>query len=185
MSALQSQKFLTDYVNQCLHNKSSSHGAPNVYLFDFMFFLVGCGKFCFLMRMSSSKTHMLFLKKNIFLKYILFCGRFITFTTLTFAAFCLLSSFVNNGPRSGQNFPISTFFKESFYTPRIYFNSASCYYCCIEHRESWLQGKGSSYCATQNRLLNMICLWSTTALSLEWKIRRSEELIMFYQANYD
>ena len=30
MSATQRQKFHTDDVNQCLHNKSSSHGVPNV-----------------------------------------------------------------------------------------------------------------------------------------------------------
>ena len=29
------QKFLTDDINQCLHNKSGSHGVPNENLFDF------------------------------------------------------------------------------------------------------------------------------------------------------
>ena len=41
------------------------------------------------------------------------------------------------------------------------------------HRGSWQQGKGSSCCVTQNHLLNMTCSWSITALSLEWKIKRS------------
>ena len=68
------------------------------------FFLVGYGKFCVLLQTSSSKTQMLFLKKNIFLKYILFCSRFITFTTLTLRPYVFCLSFVNNGPRSGQNF---------------------------------------------------------------------------------
>ena len=36
-------KLLTE-VNQCLHNKSSSHGVPNVNLFDFIFLLVDYGK---------------------------------------------------------------------------------------------------------------------------------------------
>ena len=36
-SATQRQKFHTDDVNQCLHNKSGSHGVPNADLFDFMF----------------------------------------------------------------------------------------------------------------------------------------------------
>ena len=63
----QRQKFHTDDINQCLHNKSGSHGVPNVNLFDFMFLLVDYGKFCDLLRISYSKTPMFFLKKNIFL----------------------------------------------------------------------------------------------------------------------
>ena len=60
----QQQKFHTDDVNQCLHNESSSHGVPNVNLFDFMFLLVDYGKaFCSTVT-SSSETKMLFLKKN-------------------------------------------------------------------------------------------------------------------------
>ena len=39
----QREKFHTDDINQCLHNKSSSHGVPNVNLFDFMFLLVDYG----------------------------------------------------------------------------------------------------------------------------------------------
>ena len=42
--ATQRQKFHTDDVNQCLHNKSGSHGVPNVILFDFTFLLVDFGK---------------------------------------------------------------------------------------------------------------------------------------------
>ena len=38
----QQQQFQTTDVNQCLHNKSSSHGVPNVNLFTFL--LVGFGK---------------------------------------------------------------------------------------------------------------------------------------------
>ena len=44
MSASQRQKFHTDDVNQCLHNKSSSHGVPNANLFNFTFLLVNFGK---------------------------------------------------------------------------------------------------------------------------------------------
>ena len=40
-SATQRQKFHTDDVDRCLHNKSGSHGVPNVNLLDFMFPLVG------------------------------------------------------------------------------------------------------------------------------------------------
>ena len=43
-SAPQRQKFHTDDVNQCLHNKSGSQGVPSVTLFDFMFLLVDYGK---------------------------------------------------------------------------------------------------------------------------------------------
>ena len=43
-SATQRQKFHTDDVNQCLHNKSSSHGIPNANLFNFTFLLVDFGK---------------------------------------------------------------------------------------------------------------------------------------------
>ena len=39
-SATQRQKFHTDDVNQCLHNKSGSHGVPNANLFNFTFILV-------------------------------------------------------------------------------------------------------------------------------------------------
>ena len=62
----QRQKYHTDDINQHLHNKSGSHGVPNVNLFDFMFLLVDYGKFCDLLRMSYSKTPTFFLKKNIF-----------------------------------------------------------------------------------------------------------------------
>ena len=42
--ATQQQKFHTDAVNQCLLNKSGSHGVPNANLFSFMFLLVDFGK---------------------------------------------------------------------------------------------------------------------------------------------
>ena len=44
LSATQRQKFYTDDVNQCLHNKSGSHGVPNANLFNFTFLLVDFGK---------------------------------------------------------------------------------------------------------------------------------------------
>ena len=37
-------KFHTDDENQCLHNKSCSHGVPNANLFNFTFLLVDFGK---------------------------------------------------------------------------------------------------------------------------------------------
>ena len=43
-SATQRQKFHTDDVNQCLHNKSGSHGVPNVNLSNFACLLVDFGK---------------------------------------------------------------------------------------------------------------------------------------------
>ena len=44
-SAIQWQKFHTDHTNQCLHNKSGSHGVPNTNLFNFTCLLVDFGKF--------------------------------------------------------------------------------------------------------------------------------------------
>ena len=40
----QRQKFHTDDVNQCLPNKSGSHGVPNANLFNLTFLLVEFGK---------------------------------------------------------------------------------------------------------------------------------------------
>ena len=42
--ATQRQKFHTDDVNQCLHNKSGSHGVPNANLFNITFLLADFGK---------------------------------------------------------------------------------------------------------------------------------------------
>ena len=65
----QRQKFYTDDVNQCLCSKSCGHGVPNVKnLFDFLsgfcFSWSIMVKFCVLLRTSSTKTQMLFLKRN-------------------------------------------------------------------------------------------------------------------------
>ena len=43
-SATQRQKFHTDDVNQCLHEKSGSHGVSNANLFNITFLLVDFGK---------------------------------------------------------------------------------------------------------------------------------------------
>ena len=53
-SAPQRQKLHTDNVKQRLHNKSRSHGVPNVNLFDFMFLLVDYGKVCVQLRNTDS-----------------------------------------------------------------------------------------------------------------------------------
>ena len=42
--ATQRQKFHTDDANQCLHNKSGSHGVPNINLSNFACLLVDFGK---------------------------------------------------------------------------------------------------------------------------------------------
>ena len=44
MSATQRQKFHTDDTIQCLHNKSSSHGVPNITLSNFTSLMVDFGK---------------------------------------------------------------------------------------------------------------------------------------------
>ena len=43
-SAPKRQKLHTDDVNQCLHDKSDSHGVLNLNLLNFMFLLVDYGK---------------------------------------------------------------------------------------------------------------------------------------------
>ena len=43
-SATQQQKFHTDDANKCLHNKSGSHGVPNIDLSNFACLLVNFGK---------------------------------------------------------------------------------------------------------------------------------------------
>ena len=43
-TATQRQKFHTDEVNQCLHNKSGSDRVPNANLFNLTFLLVDFGK---------------------------------------------------------------------------------------------------------------------------------------------
>ena len=46
-SATQRQKFHTNDANQCLHNKSGSHGVPNINLSNFTCLLVDFGRvFC-------------------------------------------------------------------------------------------------------------------------------------------
>ena len=73
-SATQGQKFHTDDVNQCLHNKSGSHGFPNANLFNFTFLLVDFGKvLCSSANELQLETKMLLLDKTIFHKYWLFC----------------------------------------------------------------------------------------------------------------
>ena len=72
-SATQRQKFHTDDVNQCLLNKSGSHGVPNANLFNFTFSWSILEKCCVYLLMSSNKTQMLLLEKTIFYKYWLFC----------------------------------------------------------------------------------------------------------------
>ena len=75
MSATQRLKFHTDDVNQCLHNKSGSHGVPNANLFNFTFFLVNFGK---VLCSSVNELHSHIVRDSSRLH-------------LTFAAFCLLS----------------------------------------------------------------------------------------------
>ena len=43
-SATQGQKFHTVDTNQCFHNKSGSHGVPNMNLYNFTCLLVDSGK---------------------------------------------------------------------------------------------------------------------------------------------
>ena len=82
-SAIQRQKFHTDDVNQCLHNKSGSHGVPNANLFSYTFLLVD---FCEVLRV--------FICERAPAKLKFFFYRDSSRLHLTFVAFCL--SFVSN-----------------------------------------------------------------------------------------
>ena len=66
MSTTQQQKFHTDDVNQCLHNKSGSHGVLNLNLFDLMFLLVDFGKVLRSFANELQQNSDAVLKKNIF-----------------------------------------------------------------------------------------------------------------------
>ena len=66
-SGTQRQKFHTDDVNRCLHNKSGSHRVPNANLLNFTFLLVDFGN------VLCSSANELQQNSNIFHKYWLFC----------------------------------------------------------------------------------------------------------------
>ena len=68
-SATQRQKFHTDDVNQCLHNKSGSHGVPNTNLPNFTSLLVDFGKVLCSSANELQQSQMLLLEKTIFHKY--------------------------------------------------------------------------------------------------------------------
>ena len=59
-SATQWQKFHTDDANQCLHNKSGSHGVPNINLSNFMCLLVDFGSAVFICQRAPAKLKYFF-----------------------------------------------------------------------------------------------------------------------------
>ena len=64
MSATQRQKFHIDDVNQCLHNKSGSHGVPNANLFNSTFLLVDFGKVvCLICEQAPAKLKCFFWRR--------------------------------------------------------------------------------------------------------------------------
>ena len=65
----QRQKFHTDDINQCFHNKSSSHGVPNANLFNFTFLLVDFGKVLCLSANELQQKSNATSKNTIFHKY--------------------------------------------------------------------------------------------------------------------
>ena len=89
-STTQRQKFHTDDANQCLHNKSSSHGVPNTNLSNFACLLVDFGK------VLCSSANELQQNSNASSRED-YTPRILTFFRdssplyLTFVAFCLLS----------------------------------------------------------------------------------------------
>ena len=84
------QKFHTDDKNQCLHNKSGSHGVLNANLFNFTFLLVNFGKVLCSSAKSSSKTQCFF-QRRIYSTNIDCFVMDSLHSHLTFVAFCLLS----------------------------------------------------------------------------------------------
>ena len=54
-SATQRQKFHTDDANQCLHNKSGSHGVPNINLSNFTCLLVDFGNVVLICQRAPAK----------------------------------------------------------------------------------------------------------------------------------
>ena len=88
-SATQRQKFHTNDVNQCLHNKSGSHGVSNATLFNYTFLLVDFGKvLCSpankLQQNSNASSREEYIPEIL---SVLLSSRL----HLTFVAFCLLS----------------------------------------------------------------------------------------------
>ena len=63
------QKFHTVDAKQCLHNKSGSHGVPNINLSILRVLWSILVKCCVYLLTSSSETQMLHLEKTIFHKY--------------------------------------------------------------------------------------------------------------------
>ena len=99
-SATQQQKFHTDDVNQCLHNKYGSLGVRNLSLLDFMFLMVDYSKvlWSFVQELQQTLSQMVFLKTG----YIcLFFSRFITFT---FDLWGLISLYPPPPPPPKKNF---------------------------------------------------------------------------------
>ena len=93
-SATQWQKFHTDDVNQCLHNKFGSHGVPNANVFNFTFFLVDFGKvWCSSVNKLQQNSNT---SSEEYIPHI-YIDCFVTGSSrlhLTFVAFCL--SFIDN-----------------------------------------------------------------------------------------
>ena len=89
-SATQRQKFHTDDAHQCLHNKSSSHGVPNINLSNFTCLLVDfrkvlCSSANELLQNPNSSSREDYILQ--ILTVLLDSSRL----HLTFVAFCLLS----------------------------------------------------------------------------------------------
>ena len=92
-SATQQQKFHTDDTNQCLHNKSGSHGVPNINLSNFTCLLVDFGKvLCSSANELQQNSNASF--REDYIPQILTALNLETFAftlILTFVAICLLS----------------------------------------------------------------------------------------------
>ena len=88
--ATQRQQFHTDDANQCLHNKSGSHGVPNINLSNFMCLLVDFGSVVFICQRAPAKLKYFF-QRRLYSTNIDCFVRDSSHLHLTSVAFCLLS----------------------------------------------------------------------------------------------
>ena len=85
------QKFHTDDANQCLHNKSGSHGVPNINLSSFTCLLVDFGKVLCLSANKLQQNSNTSSKEDFIPQILTVLLEILRVYIFTFIAFCLLS----------------------------------------------------------------------------------------------
>ena len=90
-STTQRQKFHTDDANQCLHNKSGSHGVPNTNLSNFTCLLVDFGKVLCSPANELQQNSNTSSREDYIPQILTVLSEILRVLHLTFVAFCLLS----------------------------------------------------------------------------------------------